>query len=213
MPPLTLTNVPFDPVSIPSLTLTNALFIGFLNALIEPPLFNTPIDPDQRPLTLTLTLPLTLTNASIDPFQYPHWPWPTPPLWPLFNTPIHRLHCPSSPHWPFSIPLTLTDARWPCPIHPFQCHHWTLLHAPNALIDPTQYPRRIFSIGFLTPPLKMSAPRLKFYPQTQLDTPPIRLDTPLTQLDTPQSNWICPKSDWIRHKSDWIRRKSDWIQP
>ena len=238
IPPLTLTNAHW-PFSIPPLTLTNA-----------------PIDPDQRlhwpfsipPLTLTNAPhwpfsiphwpwpmppwpfsipPLTLTNARIDPFQYPHWPWPTP------IDPDQRLHW-LWPTPPLALFNTPTDPDQ-CPIDPFQCHHWPFLHAPNAPIDPTQYPCRIFSMPPLTlsiPPLdfwhrhwKCPTPRLKFYPQTQtqLDTPPIRLDTPQTQLDTPQIWLDTPQirldtlqirlNTTLNDKSNWIRTKFDWIRP
>ena len=49
---------------------------------------------------------LTLTNGTIDPFQYPHWPWPMPPLT-LFNTPIGFCNTPienvQRPDWNFTL--------------------------------------------------------------------------------------------------------------
>ena len=109
--------------------------------------------------------PLTLFNTPTDPDR-PHWPWPMP-------------------HWPFSMPpLTLS----PCP----QCLHWPYTIPPpnffNAPIDPFHYLHWIFDHNWPCP-----TPRLKFYPQTQLDTPPIRLDTPQTQLDTPQIRLDTPQ--------------------
>ena len=91
MPPLTVTNAPIHPFqypplsphcSIPPLTLTNASIDPF-----QLPLTNAPIDPFQ--------CHHWPSNAPIHPFQYrhwapivqyPHWPWPTPPLT-LFNCP------------------------------------------------------------------------------------------------------------------------------
>ena len=201
---LSLTNAPFDPFSIPALTLTNALFIDFFS---------------MPPLSPHCSIPpLTLTNAH--PFQYPHWPsrphwpWPTPPLT-LFNTPIDPDQC---PHWRFSIPpLTLTNA----PIDPFQCHHWPFLHAPNALIDPTQYPRRILCNWIFDTTIEnVQRPdwnfTLKPNQSIRLDTPPIRLDTPQIRLDTPQIRLDTPQirlNTTLNDKSNWIRTKFDWIRP
>ena len=266
MPPLTLTNAPIDPFQYPHWPWPMPPRIDLFQYLhwapiVQYPLWPwpTPIDPFQYPHWPWPMPPLTLTNASIDPFQYPHWPWPMPPI-----DPFQYPHWPwPMPPWPFSIPpLTLTNARidpfqyphwpWPTPIDPdqrlhwpwptppsptdpFQCHHWPFLHAPNAPIDPTQYPCRIFSMPPLTlsiPPFdfwhrhwKCPTPRLKFYPQTQtqLDTPPIRLDTPQTQLDTPQIWLDTPQirldtlqirlNTTLNDKSNWIRTKFDWIRP
>ena len=185
--------------------------------------------------------PLTLTNAPIDPFQYrpwPHWSFSIPPLSPP---------C-SIAHWPFQYPIDPDNWPWPtpkltlfntpidpdqCPIDPFQCHHWPCLHAPNVPIDPTQYTPPDFFNAPIDPFHYLHwifdhnwgcpTPRLKFYPQTQLDTPPIRLDTPQTQLDTPQIRLDTPQmrldtpqirlNTTLNDKSNWIRTKFDWIRP
>ena len=102
---------------------------------------------------------------------------------------------------PFSMPrLTLS----PCP----RCPHW---------------PYTIPPLDFWHHHWKCPAPRLKFYPQTHLDTPPFRLDTPQTQLDTPQIWLDTPQirldtpqirlNTTLNDKSNWIRTKFDWIRP
>ena len=92
---------------------------------------------------------------------------------------------------PFTLFNTPTLAK---PIDPFQCH----LHARNACIDPTQYPRQIFSMPpidpfqyvhwiFLHPHSSENVhrPDYIFYLQTQLDTPPIRRKTYATISTNP----------------------------
>ena len=123
MPPLTLTSAPIDPFQYPHWSWRMPPLILF-NTPIEPPLFNTLIDPALWPWPTPL---LTLFNTTIDflmpPLTLspcPHWPWAMPPLTlhttpteffsmsplTLFNTPIGSFNTSienvQRPDWKFS---------------------------------------------------------------------------------------------------------------
>ena len=191
MAALTLTNAPIHPFSIPQLTLTNDCIDPFQFSHWAPIVVQYPHWPWPTP---PLPFELTLTNAPTDPFQYLHWLWPMPPLT-LFNATID----------PFSIDPDECP-QWPYTIAPgfFQCPHWPFSILPldifKAPIENVQRPNWNFS----TPPLKFFNT-----PQTQPDTPQIRLDTPQIRLDTYQIRLDTTLSD----KSKWIRTKFDWIRP
>ena len=174
MAALTLTNAPIHPFSIPQLTLTNGCIDPFQFSHWAPIVVQYPHWPWPTP---PLPPPLTLTNVPTDPFQYLHWLWPMPPLT-LFNATID----------PFSIDPDECP-QWPYTIAPgfFQCPHWPFSILPlDILKAPIENVQR-HNWNFSTPPLKF--------------------------LNTPKPNRTRPKSDWIHPKSDWIRTKSDWIRP
>ena len=176
MPPLTLTNAPFDPFQYPHWPCP-----------MPSSLFNTPIDPDQRhtPIDADAPIdppwpmpPLTLFKTPIDPDQCPHWPFSMPPL----TLPMPPL---TLPHWPFSMPpLTLS----PCP----QCPHWPY----------TVPPPDFFNWIFNTTIENVQRPDWNFTLKPNWIRPQSDWIRPSPNWIRPKSDWIRPKSDWIRRKSD-----------